>query len=311
MELVGGGIFEEHAVVALNVYFLHAEVVVVLQEVEDGKLPWAGVGTEQLRPCGELQDGGATRRKAAARASSLPQAQQVFDDSMTAQRCDASSGGAIGEDAGTAMRRAAGRAGFFFLFRTTNCAGRRLYRPASAKPISGGGCLSRPPAQPHLCSRVGIHQHRWPFVLAHECWRALYTPAQIVFSLVALRPCFVRLVKPAAASAFSLALLHLRPLLARERHQQRRRTPRPPLLHVEATSPAVQPCAPPCVPPSRAPPPGAIIDRCHASWRYVPWFLRSLGLARRTRQIAAATFHPPVGQSCCVLAVQALLVSTF
>jgi len=46
MELIGGGIFEEHAVAAENVYFLHAEVIVVLQEVEDGKLPWAGVGAE-------------------------------------------------------------------------------------------------------------------------------------------------------------------------------------------------------------------------------------------------------------------------
>ena len=42
----------------------------------------------------------------------------------------------------------------FFLFRTMNCAGGRLYRPASAKPICGGGCLSCPPAQLHLCWRL-------------------------------------------------------------------------------------------------------------------------------------------------------------
>ena len=77
MELVGVVIFEEHAVVAENVYFLHAELVVVLQEVEDGKLPWAGVGADQLRPCREMQDGSAKRRKAAARALSWPQALQA------------------------------------------------------------------------------------------------------------------------------------------------------------------------------------------------------------------------------------------
>jgi len=182
MELVGGGIFEEHAVVAENVSFLHAEVVVVLQEVEDSKLPWAGVGAEQLRPCGELQDGGATRRKAASRASSLPQALQAFDDSMTARRCDVSSGGAIGEDAGTAMRRAAGHAGFFFFV---------LYNE-----LCWQTSLSTRQRKPHLWWRtpsvvavgVGTRQHRWPFMLAHECWRTPYSPAQIVFGLVAPTP---------------------------------------------------------------------------------------------------------------------------
>ena len=76
-----------------------------------------------------------------------------------------------------------------------------------------------------------------------------------------LRPCFVRLAKPAAASAFFLALLHLHPLLARGTssaaapHDLLCCTWKRPALR--AAAPAAQPCAPPCVSPSRAPPPGA------------------------------------------------------
>ena len=117
-----------------------------------------------------------------------------------------------------------------------------------------------------------------------------------------LRPCFVHLAKPAAASAFSLALLHLRPLLARGISSAA--APRDLLCctwkrpTLRAASPSAQPWAPPCASPSRAPPPGAIIDRSHASWRCVPWCLRSLGLARRTGQTAAATFRLQVRRSC-------------
>jgi len=173
-----------------------------------------------------------------------------------------------------------------------------------ANPICGGGWGRHPPAQMAiyagtrvLADAVFASTNRFwpsgPYALALCALRNQPPPAPSPLPCCICAPCsLARGTSSAAAPRDLLCCTWKRPAL-------------------RAAAPAVQLCAPPCASPFRAPPPEAIIDRCHASWRCVPWCLRSLGLARRTRQIAAATFRPQVRQSCCVSAVQALLVFTF